>query len=727
MRDQRKTKKQLINELVELRQLVGKLQEPEIEDKLEELDAGEAEERYRTLVDLSPDPVAILQGDRYQFVNPAFTEVFGYTQQEVDNSLSFYELVQEKDKEAVRRQYEDRLAGNKVPKNFCIDLIARDGTVIPCESSATLIEHKGRPADLVFIRDITERKRAEDSLRRAHEELEQKVEERTNDLLEANTQLKEEIKNRKRVEKRLRKSEAYIKGILKAAPIGIGLVQDRVVRWTNERMSKMLGYSENELVGQSARIAYESDEEFQRVGQVKYAEIQQGGSGAVETRLKRKDGGVFDVLVCSSAIDTAELSEGTIFTALDITARKRAEEALRESEYYFRSLLFNMHEDILVIDRDYRVTDVNNALLVTAGLKYEDVIGRHCYEVSHGYNEPCERKGEECILPEVFETGEPGNCRHQHERADGSKVWVDILLSPLREKSGKVTHVIEAIRDVSDLVQMEEVLREREANFRALAENANDGILIAAGEGGHVYANRRAAEITGYSVSELVQIGLRELVASDEVQKIADRFMRRLSGENVPSQYETAFVKKSGEIFPVELSSARSSWKGEPATIVIVRDITKRKRGEAQLLSKSRYLEEVNAALKVLLKKRDEDKEELGEKVISNVKQLISPYLEKLKKSHLGAHQATLVEILESNVKEIVSPFVTKLSSRFLSLTPKEIQIATLIKDGKSNKEIASVMHLSVNTVRSHRHHIRTKLGLTSQKMNLRSYLQSLQ
>ncbi len=338
------------------------------------------------------------------------------------------------------------------------------------------------------------------------------------------------------------------------------------------------------------------------------------------------------------------------------------------------------------------------------------------------------------MLLEVFETGEPRSCRHQHIRVNGSKVWVDILLSPLRDESGNVTHVIEAIRDVTDLIEMEKVLRQSEENFRALAENANDGILIAAGEEGvNVYANKRAAEITGYSVAELLGIGLRELVAPDEIKKIARIFKRRLKGENVPGQYETALVRKSGEIFSVELSSARSVWKGEATSIVIIRDITKRKRREealrereAELLEKSGHLEEVNAALKVLLKRREEDKEELGENVVSNVRGLVFPYLEKLKKSRLDPRQTTLVDILESNVKEIVSPFVTKLSSKFLNLTPAEIKIAGLVRDGRTTKEIAALLRLSENTIVFHRYNIRRKLGLKRKKANLRSYLQSL-
>jgi DNA-binding CsgD family transcriptional regulator len=163
-------------------------------------------------------------------------------------------------------------------------------------------------------------------------------------------------------------------------------------------------------------------------------------------------------------------------------------------------------------------------------------------------------------------------------------------------------------------------------------------------------------------------------------------------------------------------------------------DVTEQKRAqealresEAELLKKSRHLEEVNAALNVLLKRREEDKNDFEEKILANVRELILPYVEKLKNSGLHSDQMTLIGILESNMNEIFSPFVTRLSSRFLSLTPTEIKVASLIKDGKSSKEIAALLHASENTVRSHRYHIRNKLDLKNKKVNLRSYLRSLQ
>ena len=151
----------------------------------------ESEEIYRSLVELSPDAVVILQDGLYQFVNSMFTRQFGYAREDVDKGLSFYRLVQEKDLPVVRRRYEDRLAGKSVPKTFRIDLLDKDGRIIPCETSAALIPFNGRPADLVVIRNISDRVLAEKALRKARRELEHQVSEKTMELKDKTKNLQE--------------------------------------------------------------------------------------------------------------------------------------------------------------------------------------------------------------------------------------------------------------------------------------------------------------------------------------------------------------------------------------------------------------------------------------------------------------------------------------------------------------------------------------------------------
>lgn len=138
-------------------------------------------------------------------------------------------------------------------------------------------------------------------------------------------------------------------------------------------------------------------------------------------------------------------------------------------------------------------------------------------------------------------------------------------------------------------------------------------------------------------------------------------------------------------------------------------------------------LEEANIALKVILKQMESKKKADQENFLLNIRHSIMPYIEQLGLTDLNNSQHMLLEQLEKNIDQIASPLVSKLSSKFLNLTPMEIKVASLVKDGVVNKDIADILNVSLNTVTSHRYKIRTKLGLKNKKVNLRSYLQSLE
>nr|WP_319373823.1 PAS domain S-box protein [uncultured Methanobacterium sp.] len=129
----------------------------------------------------------------------------------------------------------------------------------------------------------------------------------------------------------------------------------------------------------------------------------------------------------------------------------------------------------------------------------------------------------------------------------------------------------------------EKKLKESEANFRAIAENASEGILIAIKKGTHSYANQMAAEITGYSVEELLKNGIADLAHKDEIKKLMGRYNKRISGKTVHPTYETKIVGKEGNIIPIEITAAKTVWKGQPADMVIFRDISERKKVEKAL------------------------------------------------------------------------------------------------------------------------------------------------
>ncbi|MBW2515349.1 MAG: helix-turn-helix transcriptional regulator, partial [Deltaproteobacteria bacterium] len=147
---------------------------------------------------------------------------------------------------------------------------------------------------------------------------------------------------------------------------------------------------------------------------------------------------------------------------------------------------------------------------------------------------------------------------------------------------------------------------------------------------------------------------------------------------------------------------------------------------EQELERKTQHLEEVNTALKVLLEQREKDKAELEGKVLKNISVLISPYISKLKNKNLKSSDKALVDIIDTNLQDIVSPLLQRLTNTKIILTPQEIQVATLVKEGKSSKEIADILTVSETTVSFHRKNLRKKLGLSHSRKNLRAHLLSL-
>ncbi|MCB2185325.1 MAG: LuxR C-terminal-related transcriptional regulator [Deltaproteobacteria bacterium] len=149
----------------------------------------------------------------------------------------------------------------------------------------------------------------------------------------------------------------------------------------------------------------------------------------------------------------------------------------------------------------------------------------------------------------------------------------------------------------------------------------------------------------------------------------------------------------------------------------------KLRRRETQLQTQAKGLEEVNTALKVLLKRREDDKSDLENSIKSNIQQLVLPFLEKLKVTRLSEQQTTYLALLESTLQDVVSPFINNLSYKNPKLTPAEIRVAQFVREGLTTKEISQAMSLSPHTIETHRKNLRRKLGIDVVKGNLRSHL----
>jgi len=158
--------------------------------------------------------------------------------------------------------------------------------------------------------------------------------------------------------------------------------------------------------------------------------------------------------------------------------------------------------------------------------------------------------------------------------------------------------------------------------------------------------------------------------------------------------------------------------------IQIQRSLAKK---ESLLREQAEKLEENNIALKVLLEHRKNNRKQFEDNMLGNVRELILPYVERLLEAGLETREETVVEIIRERLNEIISPFLNRLTSLKVILTPQEIHVATLVREGRTSKEISDIMMISVSAVDFHRKHIRKKLNMTGSGNNLRSYLLSLQ
>lgn len=219
---------------------------------------------------------------------------------------------------------------------------------------------------------------------------------------------------------------------------------------------------------------------------------------------------------------------------------------------------------------------------------------------------------------------------------------------------------------------------------------------------------------------------------AEDAAKVAEGIRAVIRGEVEEFLYDYPCHSEDGPHW-YYMRAIRMAGKGPVRVVTSHEEITALKlteealkKSQEELIEQKQSLEETNIAMKVLLKQREEDKLDLEKKVLNNVKDLVLPYVEKLKNPRLKARDRTLVDIIDTHLHDIISPLLQRFTNAKILLTPQEMQVASLVKDGKTSKEIADVLSVSETTINFHRKNLRVKFGLTNQRTNLRSYLLTL-
>jgi len=428
---------------------------------------------------------------------------------------------------------------------------------------------------------------------------------------------------------------------------------------------------------------------------------------------------------------SAELLARTRQMKAEIEGRKRIEEALKASEQKYRSVIDNIGIGIAVISPKMEILTLNNQMKMW--FPHLDPDEKPiCYR---SFNDP--PRQDICPYCPTSKTLHDGEV---HESVTETPTRSDIrnyriISSPITDASGYVVAAIEMVDDITDRILAEGALKESEARYRTIFETTAAATMIVEEDMTVFMVNTEFERQSSYTKAEVERkMKWTEFIADGEgmlERMIEYHHLRRVDEAATPRNYEFRFRDKVGQVRDVFMTIAMIP--GTRMSVASLLDISERKKAEKELQEreqeleiKSQNLEELNTALKVLLKHREEDKEELEERILSNVKELVLPYLEKLKKTPLRGDQLAYANIIESNLNDILSPFLRKMTSKYLNLTPREIQIATLVREGRTTKEISEVLKISSRAVEFHRDNIRIKLGLKKKKANLRSFLLSL-
>jgi PAS domain S-box-containing protein len=273
-----------------------------------------------------------------------------------------------------------------------------------------------------------------------------------------------------------------------------------------------------------------------------------------------------------------------------------------------------------------------------------------------------------------------------------------------------------------------------ETRYKTLVETMGDGLSEIDENQVTTYANTMLCRMWGRSSQEIVGTRVTRFLDDENKQILVHQLEKRRKGESSP--YEIVWNKKDGQkihtlMTPTPYFDSQGRFKG---SFAVITDISKQKK-EKDLLEmrvkertialeyKTKSLEDVNTALRVLLKKREQDRYDIEEQMSLNVRELVFPYLERLGETRLDDIQKEILQMMEFTLKDIVSPFLQKLPLAFLHLTPSEIQVANLVKHGKTTKEIAHILSLSGKTIEFYRKRIRQKVGITNKLINLRTFL----
>jgi len=538
MKHDKKREQPLEGELGRLRQRVAELERSDGDYK-------RMKEAYRAMAEQSLQGLVIIQDSRVVFANTAFAEISGYTLEEL-LSLSPEEvraLIHPEDQELVWGRFRDRLEGKHVPHRYEYRGIRKDGTMRWLEIMASRVKYRGKPSIQGAIIDITEHKEAEEKLK--HE--------------------------KKHLESLIQYSSLAI----------VTLDEGHTIISCNRDFERLFQYKESEIIGKNLDEVIAGQEYLQDA--MSYTkETLDGkaihGSGARE----RKDGSPIEVEFFGVPVVIEGKVVGAYAIYRDITERKRMEEALRESEEKYRSILESIQEGYFEVDLAGNLTFFNNALCRITGYSRDVLLGMNNRE----YTSPETANRMHQIFNQVYRTGKPSSVAdYEIISLDGRTQVLEMSTSLMCHAGGEPIGFRGLVRDITKRKQAEEALLREKEKFRVLVEESPYGVAIIGKEGDYTYMNPGFVEIFGYTLKEIPtgRDWFEKAYPDQEYRnQVISTWISDLKaaapGETRPRTFTTTC--KDGSKRKIEF---RSMTMDTGDQFIIYEDITERERLEEQL------------------------------------------------------------------------------------------------------------------------------------------------
>jgi len=499
-----------------------------------------------------------LTGD-FTWVNPAACRIMGYTDEEA-TKLNMVDVVAPEHWQLAREMAARKLQGEVVASQYEITLIAKDGRRIPAEVSTQLAVEDGLPFIQGIARDISDRKKAEEDA-----------------LIQ----------------------RAYLEELFEHAPEAIVIldVNDYVQR-VNLEFTTMFGYSADEAVGKPVRDLIVPPD-FADESHFFSETTSRGGMVNRETTRRRKDGTLIDVSVLGTPIRFGKNQLGVYAIYRDISARKKAEEAVRRNEQHYRTVIEDATDIISILDGNGSVRFISPSVTRLLGYGAEELIGRSGFALIH--QEDVARA--QADFRGVWSGADRDAMEIRLLHKNGHYVYFEAAAN--RPKDDRMSgHMVVILRDITERLSAQRALRDSEAQYRLLFERNLAGVFRSTIDGRFVDCNDSFVRMYGYKSREDV-LGRS---ASEFYPATSDReaFFERLRQAGVLLDIESNGRRKDGsDVWVLENVTLVRGENGEPDLLQgSMVDITARKRAEQVLLKSEQQLRRHNQALVELSKRK---------------------------------------------------------------------------------------------------------------------------